>query len=167
MKKLARSKFSLWSLVISLLFVIASSLIPRVELMTILNGVFLGVVVSVMIVYSPLLWVSIRSNKGDRVSQLAMGIGLLWVSIAGQRLYWIIWHANGAPQSWQSNPFLSALVLISIAGGCLFVTAPGYPPETEIDTVAPWGENRKLLLIFGTLGGFATFLISIVTGNGF
>lgn len=167
MKKLVKSRAFLWAWPLTALFVVLSTFVPRVQLMTILNGVFLGVVVAIIIVYSPLIWFTVRKGKFDRVAQLSLGIGLMWLSIAGNRLYWIVWHNYGAPQSWQSNPFLAALVFISIVGGCLFVTAPGYPPEGSLEPAEFWGRNRNLLLILGVLGGIVTFGLSVFTGNAF
>lgn len=167
MKSLTKSKVILWAMLLAIVFVVVSSILPRIELMTILNGIFLGIVVAVVIVYSPLIWVTVRKPKFDRVSQLSLGIGLLWLSIAGQRLYWIIWHSYGAPNEWRSNPFLAAMVFLSIVGGCLFVTAPGYPPETSEETIELLGSNRNMLLFLGAIGGLITFGLSLYTGGAF
>lgn len=157
----------MWAFVLAGLFLLLATFVPRLQLMTILNGIFLGIVVAVIIVYSPLIWFTIRKGRFDRVAQLSLGIGLMWLSIAGNRLYWIIWHNYGMPQSWQSNPFLASLVFLSIIGGCLFVTAPGFPPEGSLEPREFWGANRNMLLSFGVLGGVITFGLSVFTGNAF
>jgi len=156
-----RRKFGLWALALTLLFVIVSTFIPRTPLLAILNGVFLGVVVCVGIVYFPLVWLTFWKGGIDRVSQLAVGIGLIWISIAGQRLYWIVWHYFDTPAGWQSNPFLAAMAYISVIGGCLFVTAPGYPSEPVSRHVEIWSANRALLFVLGAIGGTVAFLVSI------
>lgn len=161
-KKIAHRRFGLWAVVLSGLFVACVNLMPRVAFLAILNGVFLGVVVCVIIVYSPLVLATFYKPKTDRVSQLALGIGLIWLSIACQKIYWIIWHIYGAPLSWQSNGFLAWVSYIAIIGGCLFVTAPGFPPETSLDTqVELWGANRTLLLTLGAIGGVVAFVLSL------
>lgn len=165
MKKLVKSKPFLWAWPLLALFILLTTFVPRIALMTILNGIFLGVVVAVVIVYTPLVWVTIRKRKFDRVAQLSLGIGLMWLSVAGNRLYWIVWHSYGMPDEWRSNPFLTACVFVSIIGGCLFVTAPGYPPEGSLEPVEFWGHNRNLLLFFGVLGGLLTFGLSLYTGG--
>ncbi len=167
MKRFSRARLIMWALIHSFIFVALSSFVPRLALMTILNGVFLGIVVAVVIVYTPLVWLTFRRGNVDRVSQLALGIALLWVSIAGQRLYWIVWHANGMPEAWRSNPYLSALAFISIIGGGLFVTAPGYPPETSIDEISFLGANRKMLVVMGALGGMIASGLSVWSGGTF
>lgn len=162
-----RSRLSVWALGLAALFAVFSSLVPRAELMTILNGIFLGVVVAALIVYSPIILLTFSNKRLDRVSQLSLGIGLLFLSNAGQRLYWIVWHVSGSPIGWQSNPFLQAMAFLAIIGGCLFVTAPGYPPDSSLEAVALWGANRRMLIILGGLGGILTFGLSVWSGNGF
>jgi hypothetical protein len=167
MRHLVKSKVFMWAWFLAGVFTLLALTVPRLQLMTILNGVFLGVVVAVIIVYSPVIWFTARKGRFDRVAQLSLGIGLMWLSIAGNQLYWIVWHYYGAPQSWQSNPFLASLVFLSIIGGCLFVTAPGFPPEGSLEPKEFWGTNRNLLLFFGVLGGIVTFGLSVFTGNAF
>lgn len=167
MNCLTRSKAFLWAVILGMLFSVLTFFIPKLELLTILNGIFIGIVTGVIIVYSPLIYYMIRYNKTDRVSQLAIGIGLLWLSIAGQKIYWIVWHSYGAPLSWQANYFLSAMSYLAIIGGSLFITAPGYPPPTSLEPVELWGANRKLLLILGAIGGIITFAFTLQTGGTF
>lgn len=159
-----RMRLGMWALALALVFVVLSTFVPRVTLLTILNGVFLGIVAATLIVYSPLIWLTFRKVGFDRVSQLSLGVGLLFLSIASQRLYWIIWHIYGTPPSWQSNPVLAAIAFVSIIGGALFVTAPGFPPANSPEPIVLGGSNRKLLLILGGLGGVVTFIVSVTTG---
>lgn len=161
MKYLLPTKVASWAVILTALFAIVSTLVPRVEFLTILNGIFLGIATAVIIVYSPLGWYSLRKNRTDRASQLALGIGLLWFSIFGQRLYWIVWHYHGSPLSWQSNPFLAFMAFLAIIGGSLFVSAPGYPAPNDDIPVTLWGGNRKLLFSLGAIGGVITFALSI------
>lgn len=159
-----RMRLGLWALGLAVAFMLLSTFIPRVMLLTILNGIFLGIVAATLIVYSPLIWLTFRKVGFDRVSQLSLGVGLLFLSIAAQRLYWIIWHVYGTPASWQSNPVLAGIAYVSIIGGALFVTAPGFPPANSPEPIVLGGSNRKLLLILGGLGGVVTFVVSVTTG---
>lgn len=163
MRQLTKARFLLWVALLSLTFTFFSTFLPRNNFMTILNGVFLGIVVAVIIVYAPLGIYSIRKGKGDRVSQLSLAIGMLFFSLAGQRLHWLIWQAYGEQDSWRSNPVLQGLVFISIIGAGLFVTAPGYPPDDEntFEKVAVMGANRNILIFFGAIGGILAFILSI------
>lgn len=164
---LFKSRLVVWAAFFALLFAILTQSFSRVVLSSILNGIFLGVMVAVVIVYWPLIWFAFRKGSTDRVSQLALGIGLIWLSIAGQKVYWIVWQAHGMPVSWTANDLLSALTLLAIIGGGLFVTAPGYPsllPEEERQLMF-WGANKKLLICLGALGGLITFAISVLSGD--
>jgi len=167
MKTFTRSKLIMWAAIHICFFILISTFVPRLILMTVLNGVFLGIVVAVTIVYLPIVWQTFRKNEVDRVSQLAIGISLIWASIAGQRLYWIIWHNYGMPESWRSNPFLAFMSFISIIGGGLFVTAPGFPPSNSTEEAEFWGTNRNMLVALGVLGGVVTFSLSVFSGQVF
>jgi heme/copper-type cytochrome/quinol oxidase subunit 4 len=153
--------------IFAVVYAFSVMLVDKVQLLTVLNGIFLGVVTAVIIVYSPLFFLSLKKRSADRVSQLAIGIGLLWLAIAGQKIYWIVWKANDMPIEWQSNYFLSALTFLAIIGGGLFVTAPGYPSPQGVERVGIWGEHRNMLLTLGAIGGVLTFCISVYTGTAF
>lgn len=159
-----KSRLILWAITFLFIFVLLDYLIPTLALLTILNGVFLGVVVAVTIVYSPLVWYTINKRSLDRVSQLSFGIGLLWMSIAAQKLWWSVFHYYGEPDAWRNSTVSAAISFLAIIGGCLFVTAPGYPPETSLEAVELWGGNRKLLLTLGAIGGTTAFILSIWPG---
>jgi hypothetical protein len=165
MKTLTKARLFMWASIYAAIFVVLALIFPRVVLLTLLNGIFLGIVVAVAIVYAPLLWLTIRRNSVDRVSQLALAISLIWISVAGQKLYWLIWQGNGMPVEWRSNQFLALFTFLSIIGGGLFVSAPGYPSEDNHSLAEFWGANRNLLLVLGTIGGVTTCAISLYTGN--
>jgi hypothetical protein len=150
------AKLLIWAVIASILFLIAKIFIPNPPLINLLNGIFFGVSVAVAIVYSPLIRYSLTYNKFDRVSQLSIGIGLIWVSMAFQRLWAGYNRFFGSPLNAANSTETALIVYIAILGGILFVSAPGYA-----DTQPPvfGGENRKLLLIFGMLGGLATSIM--------
>lgn len=161
--KIFKSTFLLWASFLSILFAVMSTFIPRIPLMSVLNGIFLGLIIAIIIVYSPLAWYAIKKGKGDRVTQLSLGIGLTFFSLACQRIYWLVWNAYGMPDSWQSNPISLAFVFISIIGVALFVTAPGYPADDKeiIDKIGVMGANRNMLILFGAAGGLTAFVLSV------
>lgn len=164
MRRLTRSKLILWAFVLAAIYTVIAMVVPSVHLIIVLNGVFLGIVVAVTIVYSPLIWLTLGRKEFDRVGQLSVGIGLLWLSIAGQRLWSSVFNYYKAPMEWVNHPVTGAITFVAIVGGCLFVTAPGYPPKTSIEPVELWGANRRLLLILGSLGGMLAFVLSVYPG---
>lgn len=159
--KCIRSKLVLWAIGLLAIFVGLSTFVPRVPLLTVLNGIFLGVSTAAVIVYSPVISYALKKPKFDRISMLAIGIGMLWLAMIGQRAYWIVWHAYGSPLSWQSNPFLAAMAFMSIIAGGLFVAAPGYPPSDDAPEIPMLGENRSLLMLLGAIGGLLAFSLSM------
>lgn len=164
MRRLTRSKLIMWAFVLAAVYMIAAIIVPSVRLIVVLNGIFLGIVVAVTIVYAPLIWSTLGRKEFDRVGQLSVGIGLLWASIASQRLWSSVFNYYQAPIEWINHPITGAITFMAIVGGCLFVTAPGYPPKTSIEPVELWGANRRLLLILGSLGGMLAFVLSVWPG---
>ncbi len=162
-----RYRLIMWAVIALLIYTLLALTVPPPMLIAILNGVFLGVAVAVTIVYAPLVWFTIFKFKFDRVSQLAVGIGLLWASVIAQRFWSFLFRYNGSPASWLNGYFISAVTFASIVAGILFVTAPGYPPESRPIPVELWGANRKLLTVLGTIGGVTTFVLSIYPGINF
>jgi hypothetical protein len=162
-----RYKLVLWALFAACLYVLLAYTVPAVTLIAILNGIFLGVAVAVTIVYAPLIWFSMFKFKFDRVSQLSVGIGLLWFSVIAQRFWSFLFRYKGSPEAWLNGYFISAIGFVSIIAGILFVTAPAYPPDPPIEPIDLWGGNRKLLIVLGLLGGISTFVLSIYPGIDF
>jgi hypothetical protein len=162
-----RYKLAMWAFFAFSVYVLLAYFVPSVTLIAILNGVFLGVAVAVTIVYAPLIWFSIFKFKFDRVSQLSVGIGLLWFSVISQRFWSFLFRYYGSQQDWLNGYFISAVTFVSIIAGGLFVTAPGYPPEPPIEPIDLWGSNRRLLTLLGIIGGVAAFALSIYPGINF
>lgn len=159
-----RFRLAMWALAALAFYILLEAVMPNGVLLAILNGVFLGVIVAIGIVYAPLVWFTFVSGKLDRVSQLSVGIGLLWTSTAIQRAWSFYFRYNGAPDSWIDSPVVTFVAYLAILGGALFVTAPGFPSEAANEPIVLWGKNRKLLLILGTIGGTTTFLLSVYPG---
>lgn len=159
-----RFRLAMWALVAALLFTVIEWLVPNAAVIAIFNGIFLGVIVAIGIVYAPLVWYSLKLNRFDRVSQLSVGIGLLWLSTAVARGWSFYFRYKGAPQAWQNSWVISLIAYLAIIGGALFVTAPGYPPVDATEPIALWGANRKLLLTLGAIGGITTFVLSVYPG---
>jgi len=63
-------------------FVALQQLLDPNLLMSILNGLFAGAVVTIVAAYYRLIWAAVRGDgEYDRVRQLTLGLFLLWVAI--------------------------------------------------------------------------------------
>lgn len=162
--KFTRLRLTMWAFLAGAFFVLLHMVVPVNALIAILNGIFLGVIVAVGIVYFPLIWFAFKHGKLDRVSQLSIGIALLWLSTAIARGWSFYFRYNGTPDIWRDHWIVSLIAYLAIIGGALFVTAPGYPALAEEEPFVFWGANRKLLLILGAIGGITTFVLSIYPG---
>lgn len=111
-----------------------------VDLVRIVNGLYLGVAAMAYIVFSPLAWRAINSRKFDRISQLSMGIVFVLTSCTISRF------ANALPRmdhtismTWVASSWIVALSgWFGVVGGVLFVTAPGTVEDQ-------WVYNRNIL----------------------
>jgi len=159
-----RFRLAMWATIALAFFGVLQVCIPDRALIAILNGVFLGVIVAIAIVYTPLVWYTLRGARMDRVSQLSTGIALLWLSTAIQRAWSFYFRYQGAPPSLMDSWVVSFVAYLAIIGGALFVTAPGYPSSTANTSIELWGANRKLLLTLGAIGGLTTFALSVYPG---
>lgn len=166
MIKINRRNLALWATILISLFFILSWLIPEPPFISLLNGVFFGISIAVAIVYSPLIWDSLRHSRFDRVAQLSIGIGLIWLSMFLQRGWSSFNRLFGDIGTAANSPVVAFLVFMAIVGGSLFVTAPGYYEAVELQPRFG-GNNRHLLVILGLLGGTLTSVAYIVFGPNF
>lgn len=151
------------------IYTIGLAFIPVKLFIAILNGIFIGITVAVAIVYMPLICWTMRQKNFDRVSQLAIGIGCLWAGLFGNRVWALYNRLYGNASDALNSPVVAAMIFIAIAGGILFVTAPGYPPVGDYTSDhEPWGgKNRNLLISLSTIGGISTFALSFFLGYHF
>ncbi len=163
---LNRRNLLLWAIILAALFYVLSSFIPEPPFISLLNGIFFGVSVAVAIVYAPLIWYSIRYSKFDRVAQLSIGIGLVWLSAFLLRAWASFQRFFGDFNTAANSPFVGFFVYLGIIGGALFVTAPGYYEPRDLP-VKFGGRNRGLLLGLGAVGGLITSILYIVFGPRF
>jgi hypothetical protein len=136
--KITTPKLVLWAVVLISLFIFIEKFTNTVMVITILNGVFFGISFAVLIVYLPLIIYTIRHNIFDRVSQLSIGVGLIWLALV--------------------SPYTEFNIFLAIVGGVLFVSAPGY--DNKLPRFA--GSNRELMIILGITGGIITTLMYFI-----
>lgn len=163
-KKLTRFTLILWAIGLSLAYFAVSLVVSPPYLINILNGIFIGIVIAVIIVYAPLVKESVISNKFDRTSQLSIGIGVLWLSIAMSRIWSAYYSYKGSSIQLLNHPIIGYITFLAIIGGILFVTAPGYYLDGE-KRPNFGGKNLKLVVSFAILGGILASIISFNTNN--
>jgi hypothetical protein len=157
MLNITRRTLILWALILTVIYSAVSFFVEEPPLINLLNGVFFGVSVAVAIVYAPLFIHSIHHPKFDRVSQLSIGIGLVWLSLLCSRLWTTANRYYGNTEEVVNSPITGFIVFMAIVGGSLFVTAPGYtigPPPSKF-----MGKNRNLLVTLAAFGGLLTTII--------
>lgn len=158
-KFISSRKLVLFAVIAAALYAVLALLLPERFLMELFNGVFLGVVGAVSVVFFPLAIRAIRNKTFDRVSQLVVGIILTWFSLIGSRALSVLINATGEATRIAASPIIGLLAYMAILGGVLHVTAPGMV-ENE------WKYNKGLLAC-GLFVGFIVAGIAIfVQRNG-
>lgn len=136
------------------LYLLSIIIVPAHVLIPILNGIFLGLVGAVTVVFFPLFWRSIRQKRFDRVAQLTIGIILTWASLILSRSASTINRIVG-PEAVTNTHLVTLAAYLAILGGVLHVTAPGMLEDKL-------RYNRGLLalslLIGGVIAGVAIYL---------
>ena len=112
-----------------------------------LNGVFLGLLGAVAVVFAPLIWRAIRARDFDRVSQLVIGIVLNITSLCILRAVSTVSRATDSTWFLKDSPFIALAIYMAILGSILHITAPGMV-EARLE------HNRRLL--------FAAIVIGLV-----
>lgn len=157
MIRFTTARIVMWAAFLTAGYFLLAKIVTPTLLLDVINGAFLGVLVAVFIVYSPLVWDSLWNSKFDRVSQLSIGIGLLWLSIGMTKGWEGFIKYSGNPACLANHPLVGYIAFVAVCAGSLFVTAPGY--HSTATPIPFGGGNRKLLLIFGALGAFVALVL--------
>ena len=160
MTNIVRSRIVLAGIALSLIYLSLAWVLPLSAFIDVLNGIFVGVMVAVAIVYFPLFWASLRTPRFDRTAQLSVGIGCVWLSLAIARVFSAWLFVNNETGGFLSNPISGYAIFLAIIGGALHITAPGYPPENSPPLPVRFaGNNRWLLLFSAIVGGAGAVLL--------
>lgn len=138
----------------AVLYGVLIATVPDRFLVQVFNGLFLGVVGTVTVVFFPLFWRAIRVRNFDRVSQLTIGIILTWFSLILSRGTSALIEATDEATRQHAAPVIAFAAYIAILGGILHVTAPGMVEDK-------WKYNRGLLA-FGLFVGFIIAAVTII-----
>lgn len=160
MKKLIRSRVVWYGVAITVAYTVVSMLVPTWLLLSALNGAFMGVTFTVMVIYWPLMWRALRVLPFDRSSHLALGIGLIWLSLTVSRGF-SIWSRYSSPEfaaysTSMNNPFFGYVGLLAIMGGVFHVTGAGLDQDGQF-------VRGRLLLTMCVLAGLSlAFFFTVI-----
>lgn len=144
MKNVLRSSFTSHIIVGGLGFAVLASTFSLNGLIVMLNGLFAGSIVGLLVAFGPLIWVLLRGKESpSRAQELALGFFSLWIAYI-LATYVSVWTRSiGEPTA---NPsYVSALSrYIAVYAAVRQVTAPDY----GLGFI--YGRDRKIL--FAALG---------------
>lgn len=126
-ERLLRSHVVLGVIVLALFYWFMAILIPTEFLVEILNGTFLGVSVSLLVVYWRLWWFTIRLARQEyqRADQYALGTEIAWLATFLNRGYAAYLRIAGISSPASDTHWVGIFVYMWIIGGALHVTSPG------------------------------------------
>lgn len=133
------------ALVAAGVYLLGVVLLPQSVFIELLNGLFLGMIVAVTVVFFPLFWRSVRQRRFDRVAQLTIGIILTWLSLILSRSASTYSRILGDTSTMTGSHVVTLAAWLAIVGGILHVTAPGM-----LDDKLRY--NRGLLLLAALIG---------------
>lgn len=122
-----RNEFARFCLMACTLFAIAALVLKADDLVDVCNGMFLGVFVTLCMVYWRTGMDAVRGHGPySRVQHFALGCAFVWISFAGLRTIGVL--AIHWPQmfDWMRSSYpLAFIEWIAIFGGIMQITAPG------------------------------------------
>lgn len=146
MKNILRSSFTSHVIVGGLGFAVLASTFTLDSLIVMLNGLFVGSIVSLLVAFGPLIWSLFRGKQqATRAQELALGFFALWIAYI-LTAYVSVWTRSIGEAT--ANPsYMSALSrYIAVYAAVRQVTAPDY----GLGFI--YGRDRKILLIAMGLG---------------
>jgi hypothetical protein len=133
--------------------------VPPVHLVVILNSVLIGMLMSVAVAYSRLIWDAL-SGKGewDRVRQMAIGIAILWMAYTLSTVNSVFVRA-GLSYSMGDPSFITiASRYGAIVAAVLQITAP------DLGNPLFYGRDRKLLWLSFSVGAVTALAVLLLQG---
>lgn len=158
MHRLTARKLLAYSLIAVGVYLLLLALVPAPFLIQILNGIFLGVVSAVSIVFFPLFWRAVTHKAFDDVAQLTMGIVLAWASLIIARLTSVFGQATDAAGPLSSSAPVALATYLAILGAILHITAPGMVDSKLV-------YNRGILALGLAVGVVISCLTILVQGG--
>lgn len=154
-RNLTRNTILKGAAAIAAVYVVAALIFSADTLVEIMNGLYLGVLVSVVAVYWRTGWDALKGEgEYGRVQHFAIGCTLLWISftiIRSVSILTIAWPEWG----WlRSSHFISIAQVLAVLAGFMQVTAPdfksGYARGRDHDTLI----GAMLLSVIVSVGAY-------------
>lgn len=134
-------------------YIVLWAVFPLSMLIDLINGLFFGVCISVLMVLIPLVGRAIVTPTFDRVSQLTMGMFIVWIAVTTMRAFSVFRRAT-EQTNLVNSPVISAASWMAIIGGLLYISAPGM--------VGPELKHNKfflcLVMVVGIMFAIVTFI---------
>jgi hypothetical protein len=136
-------------------FVVAAIIFPPAVLVEMLNGLFIGVLFTVTVVYRKLIADSFTNYMlYTRVQQFAIGCALTWVAIACARFASIYFRSNGGTSQIAALDYVTAFgIYTAVCAGYMQITAPGW------DDGYMHGRDRFTLVMASAVGIAIAFFV--------
>lgn len=156
-KNLLRNEPLIGGLVIACLYLAIAYFVRPARMIELLNGAYIGVVVTVVLVYWRTGVAAILGvGRYGRVQRFALGCALQWLAftmLRGLSAFMLSFDNMG----WIRESHLVAIpVLMAVVAGVMQVTAPGMGPDPEDLDQSPsqfvHGRDGPMLLLAVTLG---------------
>lgn len=125
-----RSRAALFVLLAGVVFALLALVVPKHILLPVMSAACVGIVGTVTVIFSPLIIRALKDKEFDRVSQLMIGMLLMWLSLLGSRFTSLYIDITGDVSVSQS-PVVAFLAYMAVIGGALHITAPGFVPNSK------------------------------------
>jgi hypothetical protein len=156
---------ALWIVVLTSVFVLMATFANSNELVTLLNGVFIGSLCSVAFAYWPLIWGALRGvGKYNDVRQMTLGFFLGWICVALLLTASIMGRVIGTNST--SSP--DWLLLISVAGryvGIIAAITQVTAPDFGLGLFH--GRDRKVLFPALIIGLVVAWMVIYIQSDAF
>ena len=132
---------------------------PREGLVKVLNGLFMGTALVVLLVFGRLVWRGLTQPRMDRVTAMVLSFVLSLVGsllIRGWSIWWRASHDVG-PASARTE-LLPIGIYLMVLSGMLAIAATGMDGDGALR------HHRKLFILALVLGVVITLLLSFVQG---
>lgn len=157
MHRLTARKLLSYSFLAAVVYLLLTFLLPSALLVQILNGIFVGLVVAVTIVFFPLVWRAITQRAFDDVAQLTIGICLTWASLVISRSTNIFGQVTNTGGGLANSAPVAFATYLAILGAVLHITAPGMVESKLV-------YNRGILAFALAVGVVLSCLTILVQG---
>lgn len=158
MHRLTARKLLAFTVIAVGVYLLMAALIPSQLLVQVLNGIFLGLVSAVSIVFFPLFWRAITHRSFDDVAQLTIGIVLAWSSLIISRSTSVFGQITNTTSGLSNSAPVAFATYLAILAAILHITAPGMVESKLV-------YNRAILALGLAVGVVISCITIIIQGS--